>query len=520
MNGWSDLLRAHASELRDATAAHLDLVLEAIALAALIGVPLGVLATRSKAAERVAVGAANALQTVPSLALLGFLLILFGGTIGKPPALAALVVYSLLPILQNTIVGLRSIEPSLLEAADGMGMTAWQRLRIVELPLAWPVILGGVRIATVAAVGMATIAAAIGARGLGSFIFRGVSLSDPRLILLGALPAAGLGLLCDAVLGGLVAGGRAEPSPRARTRRFVSIIGLLAILGVAAWGYVGEALRARGGTGVVIGSKDASEAILLAHMLADIIEAELPVRVDRRLNLGGTLVCYNAVARGGLDAYVEYTGTALTTILHEPPVNDPAEALRRVREGCLRRDRVRVLDPLGFENTFAILMRREQAERLGVRTISDLRTHEDTLRCGFGPEFMNRADGYPGLVDRYGLEFAITPREMDRNLLYEAVARGTLDVAAGDSTDGRIEALDLVVLEDDLRYFPPYEAVPLAAERALRRVPGLEQALNRLAGRLDAATMRRLNVQVDRDKRDPREVAREFLISAGLIRTR
>lgn len=514
MNGLLELLRDQRAELLDATAAHLALVLEAIALAAIIGVPLGVLASRSKTAERLAVGAASALQTVPSLALLGFLLILFGGVIGKPPALAALVIYAILPIVQNTILGLRSIDASILEAADGMGMTSGQRLRIVELPLAAPAIVGGLRIATVASVGMATIAAAIGARGLGSFIFRGVSLSDPRLILLGAVPAALLGLACDATLGGLV-GSMREPGRRGR--RLAALAGLGCLLSLAAWGYIGPRWRSAGAATVVIGSKDASEAILLAHMLAEIVEHELPVRVDRRLNLGGTLVCYNAVKRGGLDAYIEYTGTALTTILKRPPVHDAAEALRQVREGC-RGDGVAALDPLGFENTFAILMRGEQARGLGIRTISDLRAHQDALRCGFGPEFMNRPDGYPGLIARYGLDFTVTPLELDRNLLYEAVARGTLDVAAGDSTDGRIDALDLVVLEDDLHYFPPYQAVPLANAEALRRVPGLRDALNRLAGRIDGATMRRLNGEVDREKRDPRVVAVEFLEAAGILR--
>ncbi len=158
-------------------------------------------------------------------------------------------------------------------------------------------------------------------------------------------------------------------------------------------------------------------------------------------------------------------------------------------------------------------MRREQAERLGIRTISDLSRHLDVIRAGFGPEFMNRPDGYPGLVEAYGLEFAHAPREMDRNLLYQAVAQGSIDLAAGDSTDGRIATLDLVQLEDDRRYFPPYEAVPLVREATLRRFPALAEALNRLAGKIDARTMRRLNHEVDGLHRDPEEVAQ---VSASL----
>ena len=517
MSSLLDLAWSERRALLAATAAHLDLVVEALALAVALGVPLGILATRSRAAERAVVGLANVLQTVPSLALLGFLLSVFGGQIGKPPARAALVVYALLPIIKNTILGLRSIDRGVAEAALGLGMTAWQRLTVVELPLAVPILLGGVRVATVASVGMATIAAAIGAKGLGSYIFRGVALADTRLILLGSIPAALLALACDAALGEIERALDPTRPRHSRPRAALAIVAVLGLLGLAAWGWWADRPARSRGPSIVIGSKDGGEMLLLGHMLADLVEAHAGVTVDRRFNLGGTLVCYNALRRGGLDAYLEYTGTALTTILKEPPRNDPAGVLGRVREALARRDGVACLDPLGFENTFALLMRREQAERLGVRTISDLRRHLGTIRPGFGPEFMNRPDGYPGLVEAYGLDFARAPREMDRNLLYQAVAQGSIDLAAGDSTDGRIVALDLVELEDDRRYFPPYEAVPLVRQETLRRHPALSRALNRLAGKIDARTMRRLNHEVDGFRRDPATVAREFLRSLGLL---
>jgi osmoprotectant transport system permease protein len=518
MTGWLQLAWSERTALAAATAAHLDLVLEALLLAVLVGIPLGVLATRWRGVERIIVGLANILQTVPSLALLGFLLIVFRGQIGKLPAMAALVVYALLPIVKNTILGLRSIPSGVTEAAVGLGMTGGQRLALVELPLAVPIVLGGVRVATVAAIGMATIAAAIGAKGLGSYIFRGVALSDPRLILLGAVPAAVLALACDAALGEIERALDPTQPRQSRGRALIALSAISALVVLAAWGWWLDrpATAARGDT-IVIGSKDGSEMIVLGHMLADLVEADTPLKVDRRLNLGGTLVCYNALKLGGLDAYVEYTGTALTTILHEPPDNDPQRVLARVRSELDRRDHVRCLDPFGFENTFALLMRRTQAEQLGISKISDLRGHVDTIRPGFGPEFMNRPDGYPGLVQSYGLEFAHAPREMDRNLLYQAVAQGSIDLAAGDSTDGRIVPLDLVVLEDDRRFFPPYQAVPLARSASLERHPALGVALNQLAGQIDAATMRRLNHEVDGKHREPAEVAREFLRSRGLL---
>lgn len=517
LSGWKWFWN-QTPELWASASAHLVLVVEAIGVAVMIGVPMGVAATRSKRAEQGVMGLSNVLQTIPSLALLGFLLLAFRGQTGKAPALTALVLYALLPIVKNTILGIRSIEPGVIQAAEGMGMTARQRLWHVELPLAVPVLLGGVRLATVASVGMATIAALIGAGGLGRYIFRGVALSSRSLILMGAVPAALMALACDAALGELER--RLDPrrTERLRAGDVAALVvgGLLALM--TAWGLWNEWKPVPGGQAIRVGSKDSAEGLLLGHMLADVVEARTGRMVDRdNLNLGGTLVCYNAVKGVGLDAYIDYTGTALAAILHEPPEQDPGKVLKRVRERCWERDKVRVLDPLGFENTFAIVMKREQAERLGIRAISDLKRYQDRLQSGFGPEFMNRADGYPGLMKAYGLTFGKRPVEMDRNLLYSAVEQGTVEVAAGDSTDGRIAALDLVVLEDDRRFFPPYEAVPMVNGAILERFPELEEAFNALAGRIDNETMRRLNAEVDSQGRAPRAVAREFLKSIGLL---
>jgi osmoprotectant transport system permease protein len=516
--GWLELLLSERWALLAATAAHLELVIEAVVLAVIVGVPLGIVAARRPLLERAAVGVASVLQTIPSLALLGFLLIAFRGQIGKPPALAALVLYALLPIVKNTVLGLQSIDPGVREASIALGMTGLQRLRLVELPLAIPIILGGIRVATVASVGMATIAAAIGARGLGGYIFRGVSLLDTRQILLGSVPAALLALVCDAALGELER--LLDPTrPRhSRVRGLLASLSVASIVGLAGWGWWLERPTTDGNhAAIAIGSKDGSEMILLGHMLADLVEARTSIRVDRRFNLGGTLVCYTALRLGGLDAYVEYTGTALTTILKQPVQTDARKVLDLVRGELGSRDQVACLDPFGFENTFAILMRRDTAARLGIRTISDLRAHQAELRPGFGPEFMNRPDGYPGPVRAYGLQFAHAPREMDRNLLYQALLNDSLDLAAGDSTDGRIAAFDLVQLEDDRHYFPPYEAVPLVREETLERLPQLREVLGLLAGKVDAATMRGLNREVDESRKRPEEVARGFLLRLGLI---
>ncbi len=516
---WRDLLASEWWPLLGATAAHLNLVLEAVALAVLIGVPAGIAATRHPLLERGILGLANVLQTIPSLALLGFLMIAFRGQIGEAPALAALVLYALLPIVKNTVLGLRSIDPGVHEASVALGMTGWQRLRLVELPLATPILLGGVRVATVASVGMATIAAAIGARGLGTYIFRGVSLADTRLILLGSVPSALLAIGCDASLGALERS--LDPTrPRGvKLRGWLAGLAIGALLVAAGWRWMlPETWFGPRATTITIGSKDGSEMILLGHMLADLVEDQTSIVVDRRFNLGGTLVCYNALRLAGLDAYVEYTGTALTTILKEPVQSDPQLVFDLVRARLQQRDQVVCLDPLGFENTFAILMRQDEAERLGIRKISDLLAHQRELRSGFGPEFMNRPDGYPGLVRAYGLKFAVSPREMDRNLLYQALAQGSIDVAAGDSTDGRIAAFHLVPLDDDRPYFPPYQAVPLVHGTTLEQLPVLREILNGLAGKISAQDMREMNRQVDQEKKKPEDVARGFLRARGLLR--
>ena len=258
-----------------------------------------------------------------------------------------------------------------------------------------------------------------------------------------------------------------------------------------------------------IGSKNFSEQVILGEIAAQGLEAR-GVRVDRRLNLGGTFVCDKAIAAGELDVYPEYTGTAFTAILKRKPVSDPAA----VREEVVREYSKRGLvwsPPLGFENTFALVMRASGAARLGVRRISDLAAHPE-IRPGFGYEFLERADGFPGLAKTYGLKFAARPVQMDLGLLYPALEEGKVDLVAGNSTDGLIDAIGGIVLEDDRRYFPPYEAAFIVRAVVWKR-PAVRDFFESLGGRIDAAAMRKLNAAVDRDKRRPEDVAKEFLDS-------
>ena len=501
-------LAGRREEILALTGQHLVLVLVSTGIAAAVGVPLGIAMTRRPGLARPVLGVAGLLQTIPSLALFGFLIpVPFIGGIGARTAIVALVLYALLPILRNTYTGIRLVDAAVVEAATGLGMTAGQRLRMVELPLALPVILAGVRIAAVVSVGTATSAAAVGAGGLGTYVFRGIATVDTRLILAGAIPAALLALATDAVLGAL-------EKTRRPARAWAALAAAVAVAtGLLAW--AGAPSRRP----VVVGSKNFTEQVVLGEIVAALLEGR-GFAVDRRLNLGGTNVCHEAVRTGQLDLYVEYTGTALTDILKQPARSDPAAVLREVRAayGPLG---LRVGDPLGFNNTFALVMRRRDAEAGGIARISDLARHAATLRVGLFGEFLERKDGMPGLLEAYGFRFGPRPREMDLGLLYPALASGAVDLVVGSATDGLIAAMDLVVLQDDRRYFPPYDAVPVMSEAGLRRHPGLLAAVESLAGRIDEAAMRRMNYAVDGEHRAPAAVAREFLASlpASSVRT-
>jgi glycine betaine/choline ABC-type transport system substrate-binding protein len=262
-------------------------------------------------------------------------------------------------------------------------------------------------------------------------------------------------------------------------------------------------------TPVVVGSKNFTEQVLLGEILAAHLESR-GFAVDRRLNLGGTSLCHEALRSGQLDVYVEYTGTALTDILKRPPSSDSTGVLETVRAGYGALG-LEAIAPLGFNNTFALVMRRGDAAARHITRISDLAPYAAVLRVGLFGEFLERQDGMSGLLTAYGFRFGTAPREMDLGLLYEALAQGQVDLVVGSATDGLIAARDLVVLDDDRRYFPPYEAVPVANQDALRAHRGLAEALALLAGRLDAATMRRLNYEVDGRHRAPAEVAREVV---------
>jgi osmoprotectant transport system substrate-binding protein len=267
---------------------------------------------------------------------------------------------------------------------------------------------------------------------------------------------------------------------------------------------------------LTIGSKFFTEQVILAELLAQHIEARTGVHVDRKSNLGGTLLCQKALLAGDLDLYVEYTGTALTAVLNESPSGDAHDIYDRVKQGYAQRFNLEVTEPLGFENTFAMVVRGVDARRLHLYNTSDIVPFAPKMRAGFGFEFLERPDGFRGWSQLYGLHFAAPPSVMDLGLIYRALVDKKVDIVAGNSTDGLIDALHLVALIDDKHYFPPYDAVPIVRRDALARFPQLGTALADLANKISADEMRHLNAEVDADQRDAAAVVRAFRAAKSL----
>jgi osmoprotectant transport system substrate-binding protein len=292
--------------------------------------------------------------------------------------------------------------------------------------------------------------------------------------------------------------------------RFLYFLSLLNLL------YFTSACHKHAQSRITIGSKFFTEQVVLAELLAQHIEAKTGVPVVRKTNLGGTLLVHKALLAGELDLYVEYTGTALTAVLNETPSGDSNAVFQRVQKEYSDRFHLEVTEPLGFENTFAMVIRGDDAKNLHLRTISDIAPLAPKWRAGVGYEFLERPDGFPGLSARYNLHFAEPPKVMDLGLIYRALIDHQVDIVAGNSTDGLIDALGLVALADDLHYFPPYDAVPIVRQSTLAQFPQLRAALADLAGKLSASDIRQLNYAVDAEHQDAATVVRAFRTSKGL----
>jgi osmoprotectant transport system permease protein len=495
-------MREQLSLLPRLLTAHLGLSLFALLLGVCISLPLAALASRRPWLAHLAQSAAALVQTIPSLALLALMVPLLGAlgwpSIGFLPAFIALVLYSLLPVLANTLAALTSLPAELGEAARGVGMNDWQQLTRVELPLALPLIIAGVRTAAVWTVGAATLATPVGADSLGNFIFSGLQTRNVAAVLVGCCAAAGLALLLDG-LGKLVLMGL-----RRRQRRWTALA--LAVL-AALYVHAGAARAWVAPDALTVGAKTFTEQYILADLLAEQLRAATPRPVRVQASLGSS-VAFDALCNGDIDAYVEYTGTLWTALMKRGAVPaDPAEMLAEIRDYLGARG-VSLVAELGFENSYALAVQRTLAERWSLQGIGDLARVSSGLAMGADYEFFARPE-WAALQRAYGIDFR-ERRSMDPTLMYQALQSGAVDVISAFSTDGRIAAYDLRVLADERSAIPPYDAVVLAGPRLRERHPAALSALAKLSGSIDSERMRRANLAVDLQHRSVADVAREL----------
>jgi len=509
-------LREAVADLPGLVAAHVLLSGCAVLIGILAGLPLALWAAGSGRVRAPLLGFVGLIQTIPALALLALfypmLLVLGRATglgipaLGFLPALIALSLYALLPIVRNGIAALHGLDPNVIEAADGVGMTRWQRLRLVELPLGAPVILAGIRTATVWTIGAATLATTVGQPSLGNLIFSGLQTENWLRVLVGCAAAAALALVADGLLALIETGVARRSAWRLRLGA-----GLLAgFLLAALWPSLGASPADRT---IVVGAKNFSEQ----YILASAIETRLAAagyRTERRDDLGSA-VAYRALAAGDIDVYVDYSGTLWTNVLARRD-NPRAPVMQRELAAALaRRDGVRVLGALGFENAYALAMRRARAAELGIKSIDDLARSAPRLSLASDIEFLSRPE-WRSVAAAYRLRFA-EQRSYNPTFMYRAIADGSADVMSAFSSDGRIAALDLVTLADPRGALPSYDAIILLSPRAAKDGK-MAAALTPLIGAIPIDRMRQANLMVDRDadKRTPAEAARWLV--AGIER--
>lgn len=485
----SDVLREQLALLPEYLGRHLLLSVTALAVGIALSLPLSVLVIRVRWLRGPVLAVASTIQTIPSLALLALMVPLLN-QIGFLPAVIALTLYSMLPIIRNTVTGIEGVDPNLTEAGRGLGMTPAQLLFRVQAPLAMPVIIAGIRTATVWVVGIATLSTPVGATSLGNYIFSGLQTQNPTKVLVGCVAAAALALSLDMLI---------RLMEVASTRRSKTL-GIVAALGVVIVMFGGLAPLAfsRGNSdnrpAVVIGAKTFTEQYVLTALIAD--ELEAAGFHTRKLESLGSTVVFDALATGQIDCYVDYTGTIWANHMKRTDIATAEDMLREVTQWLETEHGIVCLGGLGFENAYALAMPRKQAEQLGIKTIGDLFRHTPNMKIGGDYEFFSRPE-WQRVVDIYDLQFAKTIT-MDSTLMYSAAANGDADVISAFSTDGRIAANDLLVLDDPQSALPPYDAVILLGAEAGNNTQ-LRAALMPLVGSVDAEAMRRANMRVDVD---------------------
>ena len=488
--------------------AHLQLTLFALAFSIVVSVPVGILATRVHWLERFALSLASVVQTIPSLALLALMVPVLSAlelqSIGILPALIGLTLYGVLPILRNTVTGLSGVEPQIKEAARGVGMTPRQQLMTVELPLAMPVIIAGIRTATVWTVGIATLSTPIGATSLGNYIFSGLQTRNYSAVLVGCIAAAGLALSLDGVVRSIETSiAKQSRWKLAATLSFITV--LFAYASISMLRPFGEDTQRP----IIIGAKAFTEQYILSEALSEWIEQETG-RSTALVQSLGSIVAFDALDEGDIDVYVDYSGTLWANEMARGHVQTSrGDVLNDVRQFLKTEHGISLAAVLGFENSYALAVRTQDARRLGLRTISDLKRYDANLTIGGDYEFFVRPE-WAELQDKYKLLFA-EQRTMDPTLMYQAVATGNVDVISAFSSDGRITSYGLEILEDDQDAIPPYDAIVLVGARLVEETPGIISVLSKLNNTIDVNRMRELNLQVDEQGNSPRTAALAYI---------
>ncbi len=504
MNNLWEVMIQRQDQLLQALTQHILISFVALLCALIIAIPLGIYIARHLKISEGVLGVAAVLQTIPSLALLGLLIPLLG--IGIVPAIVAIVIYALLPILRNTYTGIRKVDPSLIEAADAMGMTPMKRLFKVELPLAMPVIMAGIRTAMVLIIGTTTLAALIGAGGLGDIILLGIDRNDTALLILGAVPAALLAIIFDLLLRVI------EKRSFRQSIIWLSATALI-VIAVSVIPLFNNTQK-----DLVIAGKLCAEPEILSNMYIELIEQDTSLTVELKPGMGKTTFLFNALKNKNIDIYPEFTGTALAEFLKEDAVStDSTEVYNQAKEGMSKKFNMDMLAPMKYNNTYTLAVPEAYAEQNQLETMSDLQNVSSQVKVGFTREFADRNDGYIGITKLYGFTFP-NLQTMEPKLRYSAIASGDIQLMDAYSTDSELQRYKLKVLKDDKGLFPPYQGAPLMRDETLKQYPEVAEALERLSGQITDDEMRAMNYQVDVEGKPASEVATAFLQQKGLLK--
>lgn len=503
MNEFITIFESRKKLLWSAVVEHIQLSFISLFISVLIAVPLAIFLTNHKKLASPIIQITAIFQTIPSLALLGLMIPLVG--IGKVPAVIALFIYALLPILRNTYTGLTDIDPSIVEAADAMGMSRLRKLIKVEIPIAMPVIMAGIRNAMVLIIGTATIASLIGAGGLGSLILLGIDRGNNYLILLGAIPAAILAVGFDYLLSFF---------ERTSFKKTLTMLGTATVIILA---FLIIPLISGEDKEITIAGKLGSEPEIIMNMYKELIESDTDLSVNLKPNMGKTTFVFNALKSGEIDLYPEFTGTILATFLNEEAQStNENEVYEQARKGLEEEYDMALLEPMSFNNTYTVAVTSDLANEYDLNKISDLKAIEDEVQVGFTLEFTDRQDGYLGIQDLYNINFE-NLTTMEPKLRYSAIETGDINLLDAYSTDSEIEEYGLVTLEDDKNLFPPYQGAPLLLNTTLEEYPELEEVLNKLSGQVTDDEMRKMNYEVNVNDKTPQEVAHNYLKTKKLI---